>query len=132
MSKFRALFAGFRTALAALIVCALMTGGALSPAAAHPGGHAAKSTVDCHNKLKPAAKSVGSEAPANEDLSGHCPECCLSASFVDLMMPSRAPAPVRARATRVEAVFAHLVTSDGRESLISGGGNGARAPPVAR
>jgi hypothetical protein len=131
MSQFRAFFAGLRTVLAALIVCALMTGGTLSPAAAHAGDHAAKSAVDCH-KLKAAAKSLSSEAPANEDLSGHCPECCLSASFVDLILPARAPTPVRARVARAEVVFAHLVASEGRESLISGGGNGARAPPIAR
>jgi hypothetical protein len=131
MSRFRALFTGFRTALAALSVCALTTGGVILPAAAHAGAHTAKSIVDCQ-KARITAQGAHSETPAHENGSGHCPECCVSAGFVDLMLPDRAPTPVRRRAARGEVIFAHLVASDGRESLISGAGNGARAPPSTR
>jgi hypothetical protein len=130
MSRFRGFFAGFRTALAALIVCALMTGGVFSPAAAHTGG-VGKSAVDCH-KLRIVAQSVNSETPMDEDGSGGCPDCCLTASFVDFMLPARAPAPVRMRAARATVVFTDLFSSDAREDLLSAAGNGARAPPAAR
>lgn len=131
MSRFRALFTGFRTAVAALIVCAMTTGGVILPAAAHAGAHSAKSIVDCQ-KARIAAQDAHSGAPAHEDGAGHCPDCCVSAGFVDLILPERVPTPVRTRAARGAVVFTHLVESDGRESLISGAGNGARAPPSTR
>jgi len=132
MSQFRAFFAGFRTALAGLIICALMTGAVLSPAAAHPAaGHDVKSAIDCH-KLRLVAPNANAGTPIDDEGSGACPDCCISAGFVDFMLPARAPTPFRTRAERVTVVFADLVSSDARDDLLSGAGNGARAPPAKR
>ena len=131
MSQFRAFFAGFRTALAAVIVCALMTGGVFSPAAAHPAGHGIKSAIDCH-KLRIVAPAANAETPFDDEGSGACPDCCISASFIDFTLPARAPGPFRAQFARAMVALADLVESDAREDLLAGAGNGARAPPSPR